>query len=136
MQVPLSGTLRRVSRVINIGDLKLGGDNPIRVQSMTTTNTQDVEATVKQSLALAEAGCEIIRITAPNKKAATALGEISRRLRIAKCKMPLVADIHFLPSAAMEAVKYVERFASTRVIMLTRKNLLFSSIAITSTTEN
>ena len=100
---------RRVSRVINIGDVKLGGDNPIRVQSMTTTNTQDVEATVKQSLALAEAGCEIIRITAPNKKAATALGEISIRLRVAKCKVPLVADIHFLPSAAMEAVKYVEK---------------------------
>lgn len=102
-------TQRRISRAINVGDVSIGGNNPIRVQSMTTTNTQDIEATVKQSLALAEAGCEIIRITAPNKKAAAALGDISKRLRAAKCKVPLVADIHFLPSAAMEAVKHVEK---------------------------
>ena len=100
---------RRVSRRINIGDVGIGGNQPLRVQSMTTTNTQDIEATVKQTLALAEAGCEIVRITAPNKKAATALGEISKKLRAANCKVPLVADIHFLPSAAMEAVKHVEK---------------------------
>ena len=100
---------RRVSRRINIGDVGIGGNQPLRVQSMTTTNTQDIEATVKQTIALAEAGCEIVRITAPNKKAATALGEISKKLRAANCKVPLVADIHFLPSAAMEAVKHVEK---------------------------
>ncbi len=100
---------RRVSRRINIGDVGVGGNQPLRVQSMTTTNTQDIEATVKQTLALAEAGCEIVRITAPNKKAATALGDISKKLRAANCKVPLVADIHFLPSAAMEAVKHVEK---------------------------
>jgi (E)-4-hydroxy-3-methylbut-2-enyl-diphosphate synthase len=76
---------------------------------MTTTNPQDVDATVAQSLALAEAGCEIVRITAPNKQAAAALGEISKKLRAAKCNVPLVADIHFLPSAAMEAAKHVEK---------------------------
>jgi (E)-4-hydroxy-3-methylbut-2-enyl-diphosphate synthase len=100
---------RRVSRVINIGSVAIGGDNPIRIQSMTTTNTLDVEATVTQTLALAEAGCEIVRITAPNKDAAKALGEISKKLRAAKCDVPLVADIHFLPSAAMEAAFHVEK---------------------------
>ncbi|MGB0409774.1 MAG: (E)-4-hydroxy-3-methylbut-2-enyl-diphosphate synthase [Opitutales bacterium] len=102
-------TKRRVSREIKVGAIGVGGDNPIRVQSMTTTNTQDVEATVQQTLALAEVGCEVVRITAPNKKAAEALGEISRKVRAAKCDVPLVADIHFLPSAAMEAAKHVEK---------------------------
>jgi (E)-4-hydroxy-3-methylbut-2-enyl-diphosphate synthase len=100
---------RRTTREIKVGNIGIGGHNPIRVQSMTTTNTQDVEATVKQTLALAEVGCEIVRITAPNKKAAEALGEISKKLRAAKCDVPLVADIHFLPSAAMEAAKHVEK---------------------------
>jgi (E)-4-hydroxy-3-methylbut-2-enyl-diphosphate synthase len=100
---------RRLSRVVNIGGVAIGGSNPIRVQSMTTTNTMDVEATVRQTLALAEAGCEIVRITAPNKKAAEALAVISKQVRAAKCDVPLVADIHFLPAAAMEAAKHVEK---------------------------
>ncbi len=102
-------TRRRDSRAINVGGVYVGGDHPIRVQSMTTTNTQDVDATVAQTLALAEAGCEIVRITAPNKQAAAALGEISKKVRAAKCDVPLVADIHFLPAAAMEAAKHVEK---------------------------
>jgi (E)-4-hydroxy-3-methylbut-2-enyl-diphosphate synthase len=100
---------RRDSRVIHVGNVAIGGNHPIRIQSMTTTNTQDVDATVAQTLALAEAGCEIVRITAPNKAAARALGEISKKLRAAKCDVPLVADIHFLPSAAMEAALHVEK---------------------------
>ena len=100
---------RRDSRVIHIGNVAIGGNHPIRIQSMTTTNTQDVDATVAQTLALAEAGCEIVRITAPNKAAARALGEISKKLRAAKCDVPLVADIHFLPTAAMEAALHVEK---------------------------
>jgi (E)-4-hydroxy-3-methylbut-2-enyl-diphosphate synthase len=100
---------RRDSRVIHVGNVAIGGNNPIRIQSMTTTNTQDVDATVKQTLALAEAGCEIVRITAPNKAAAAALGDISKKLRAAKCEVPLVADIHFLPAAAMEAALHVEK---------------------------
>ena len=76
---------------------------------MTTTKTQDIDATVAQTLALAEAGCEIVRITAPNKAAAAALGEITKKVRAAKCEVPLVADIHFLPSAAMEAAKHVDK---------------------------
>jgi len=76
---------------------------------MTTTNTQDVDATVKQAIDLAEAGCEIIRVTAPNKKAARALKDIHAQFRAAGFSNPLVADIHFLPSAAMEAVEHVEK---------------------------
>jgi len=102
-------TRRRISRAMNVGGVFVGGDYPIRVQSMTTTPTLDVDATVAQTLALAEAGCEIVRITAPNKAAAAALGEISKKVRAAKCNVPLVADIHFLPSAAMEAAKHVEK---------------------------
>ena len=102
-------SLRRPTREVRVGHLAIGGQQPLRVQSMTTTPTQDVTATVKQSLALAEAGCEIVRITAPNKKAAEALGPIAKELRAAGCEVPLVADIHFLPSAAMEAAKHVEK---------------------------
>ena len=100
---------RRESRIIQVGNVAIGGDNPVRIQSMTTTNTQDIDATVAQTLALAEAGCEIVRITAPNKAAAKALGEISKQLRAAKCDVPLVADIHFLPAAAMEAALHVDK---------------------------
>ena len=97
------------TREVRIGNTAVGGENPIRIQSMTTTPTQDIQATVKQSLALAEAGCEIIRITAPNKKAAQALGPIVQALKDAHFHVPLVADIHFLPSAAMEAVNHVDK---------------------------
>ena len=97
------------TREVRIGNTAVGGKNPIRIQSMTTTPTQDIQATVRQSLALAEAGCEIIRITAPNKKAALALGPIAKALKDAQCHVPLVADIHFLPSAAMEAVNHVDK---------------------------
>ncbi|MDP4645360.1 MAG: (E)-4-hydroxy-3-methylbut-2-enyl-diphosphate synthase [Opitutales bacterium] len=100
---------RRLTREVMVGNVGVGGSNPIRIQSMTTTNTMDVDATVAQTLALAEAGCEIVRITAPNKQAAAALGEISKKVRAAKCDVPLVADIHFLPSAAMEAALHVEK---------------------------
>ena len=100
---------RRPTREVKVGHVGVGGDNPLRVQSMTTTNTQDIEGTVQQTLALAEVGCEIVRITAPNKKAAEALGTIAQKVRAAKCEVPLVADIHFLPAAAMEAAKHVEK---------------------------
>ena len=100
---------RRVTREVNVGNIGVGAKNPIRIQSMTTTLTTDIDATVKQSRALVEAGCEIVRITAPNVNAAKALAEISKQLRNDKIDVPLVADIHFLPSAAMEAVEHVEK---------------------------
>ncbi len=102
-------TVRRLTRVVNVGGVGVGGDNPIRVQSMTTSDTEDVAATVAQAIRLAEAGSEIIRITAPNKAAAAALKEIRAKFRAAGFTQPLVADIHFLPAAAMEAVEHVEK---------------------------
>jgi len=100
---------RRTTREVKIGELTLGGKQPVRVQSMTTTDTMDTRATARQSIELAEAGCEIVRITAPNLRAAEALKDISREVRAAKIEVPLVADIHFMPQAAMEAAKYVEK---------------------------
>ncbi|WP_269537890.1 (E)-4-hydroxy-3-methylbut-2-enyl-diphosphate synthase [Cerasicoccus fimbriatus] len=101
---------RRETREVKVGPVGVGGGNPIRVQSMTTSLTQDVEATVKQCIRLAEVGCEVVRITAPNKTAAEALGPIRKQFSAAGFEhVPLVADIHFLPSAAMVAVEHVEK---------------------------
>ncbi len=102
-------SIRRHTREVKVGMVGVGSSNPLRIQSMTTTDTLDVEATAKQSIELAEAGCEIIRITAPNVRASTALGEIARKVREAGVDAPLVADIHFLPEAALEAAKHVEK---------------------------
>lgn len=101
---------RRKTVEVNVGLVGVGGSNPLRVQSMTTSDTQDVAATVRQCVELAEAGCEIVRITAPNVPAAACLKEIRARFSDADfAKIPLVADIHFLPQAAMEAVEHVEK---------------------------
>jgi len=102
-------SVRRATREVVVGGVGVGGTNPLRLQSMTTSDTEDVEATLGQCIRLAEAGCEIIRITAPNKAAAAALRDIHRRFRAAGFPQPLVADIHFLPVAAMEAVEHVEK---------------------------
>jgi (E)-4-hydroxy-3-methylbut-2-enyl-diphosphate synthase len=103
-------TLRRRTVEVKVGTVGVGGANPIRVQSMTTSDTQDVEATVKQCIALAEVGCEIVRITAPNVPAAKCLQAIRAQFSAAGfANVPLVADIHFLPQAAMEAVEHVEK---------------------------
>lgn len=100
---------RMPTRVVKIGDLEIGGNNPIAVQSMTNTKTMDVEASVKQCIELAEAGCQIIRLTAQNIQAAQALEHISKKFKAAGFNNPLVADIHFLPQAAMTAVEFVEK---------------------------
>jgi (E)-4-hydroxy-3-methylbut-2-enyl-diphosphate synthase len=92
-----------------VGDVGVGGDNPIRVQSMTTTRTQDVDATVAQAERLVQAGCEIVRITAPTVQDAKAIGEIRKQLHGRGVHVPLVADIHFSPAAAMEAANHVEK---------------------------
>ena len=103
-------TLRRRTVEVKVGGLGVGGTQPVRIQSMTTSDTQDVAATVRQSIALAEVGCEIVRITAPNVAAARCLQEIRTKFSAAGfAHVPLVADIHFLPSAAMEAVEHVEK---------------------------
>ena len=100
---------RRKTREIMVGNVGVGGDNPIRVQSMITSDTRDTEACVKQVLDLAEAGCEIVRITAQTKKYAANLENIRDGVRAAGCDVPLVADIHFKPDAAFEAAKWVEK---------------------------
>lgn len=100
---------RRVTREVMVGQVGLGGSNPIRVQSMLTSDTRDTAACVKEALDLAAAGCEIIRLTAQTKVYAANLENIVRELRAAGCHVPLVADIHFKPDAAMEAAKWVEK---------------------------
>ncbi|MEO7600534.1 MAG: (E)-4-hydroxy-3-methylbut-2-enyl-diphosphate synthase [Opitutus sp.] len=103
-------TVRRPTIEVKVGSVGVGGNNPLRIQSMTTSDTQDIAATVKQSIALAEVGCEIVRITAPNVAAARCLNDIRSQITAAGFgHIPLVADIHFLPSAAMEAVEHVEK---------------------------
>jgi (E)-4-hydroxy-3-methylbut-2-enyl-diphosphate synthase len=97
------------TRAVRIGDIGIGGDNPIRVQSMTTTDTMDTAGTVAQSIRMIEAGCELVRITAPSKKEAENLAEIKKKLVAAGYKTPLVADIHFTPNAAEIAARIVEK---------------------------
>jgi (E)-4-hydroxy-3-methylbut-2-enyl-diphosphate synthase len=100
---------RRETREVNVGNVGIGGDNPIRVQSMITCDTMDTEASIQQTMELADAGCEIVRITAPTVKDARNLEDIVKGLRERGCNVPIVADIHFKPEAAMEAAKWVEK---------------------------
>ena len=104
------GWRRRPTRQVRVGDVRVGGDAPIVVQTMCTTKTPDVAATVRQCILLAEAGSEIIRITAPGVKDAQALKDIRREFSAAGfAGIPLCADIHFMPAAAMEAIEHVEK---------------------------
>ena len=100
---------RRLSRVVTIGNLKMGGTEPIRVQSMLTSDTMDTEACVRETLGLVAVGCELVRITAPTVKDAANLKNIHAALLAAGCGVPLVADIHFKPEAALEAAQWVEK---------------------------
>ena len=100
---------RYPTRVVNIGDVPLGGNNPIRVQSMTTTDTMDTKNTVEQSIRMIEAGSEYVRITAPSINEAKNLLNIKKELRLRGYNTPLIADIHFTPNAAIEAAKIVEK---------------------------
>ena len=100
---------RRLSREVKVGRLSFGAANPIRIQSMITSDTMDTAACVAQTICLAEAGCEMVRITAPTVKDAANLRAIRTELNARGCTVPLVADIHFKPEAAMEAAKWVEK---------------------------
>lgn len=88
------------SKVVDVGGVKMGGDNPVRIQSMTNTKTEDVKATVAQILRLEEAGCELVRCTVPSMEAACALKEIKKQIHI-----PLIADIHFDYKLAIAAIE-------------------------------
>jgi (E)-4-hydroxy-3-methylbut-2-enyl-diphosphate synthase len=100
---------RRETREVKVGNVAIGGGNPIRVQSMITCDTMDTEASIQQTVELADADCEIVRITAPTVKDARNLEHIVKGLRERGCGVPIVADIHFKPEAAMEAAKWVEK---------------------------
>ena len=100
---------RFVTREVNIGYVPMGGNNPIRIQSMTTTDTMDTLGTVEQTIRMVDAGCEYVRITAPSIKEAQNLEEIKKQLRLRGYNVPLVADIHFTPNAAEVAARIVEK---------------------------
>ncbi len=100
---------RYPTREVTVGSLKLGAQNPIRLQSMTTVDTMDTMGSVEESIRMIKAGCELVRLTAPSKKEAENLGEIRRILTEKGFNTPLVADIHFTPNAAEVAAKLIEK---------------------------
>jgi (E)-4-hydroxy-3-methylbut-2-enyl-diphosphate synthase len=100
---------RRETREVKVGSVGIGGDNPIRVQSMITCDTMDTDASIQQTIELGNVGCEIVRITAPTVKDSRNLEHIVKGLRERRCNVPIVADIHFKPEAAMEAAKWVDK---------------------------
>ncbi|MGY4386535.1 (E)-4-hydroxy-3-methylbut-2-enyl-diphosphate synthase [Pedobacter sp. UYP24] len=100
---------RFLTREVQIGDVPMGGLNPIRIQSMTTTDTMDTIGTVEQTIRMVESGCEYVRITAPSVKEAENLTNIKKELRYRGYNVPLVADIHFTPNAAESAARIVEK---------------------------
>jgi len=100
---------RRSSREVVVGEKRIGGSNPILLQSMTTEDTMDVQKSVEQSIRMIDAGCELVRITAPSKKEAETLAVIKKELRDKGYNTPLVADIHFTPNAAEIAARIVEK---------------------------
>jgi len=100
---------RRPTREVMVGTVGVGGNNPVRVQSMITCDTMDTAASIQQTVDLVNVGCEIVRITAPTVKDAANLHNIKAGLVEQGCTVPIVADIHFKPDAAMEAAKWVEK---------------------------
>jgi (E)-4-hydroxy-3-methylbut-2-enyl-diphosphate synthase len=102
-------TQRRPTRAIQVGNIGVGGQNPIRIQSMTTSNTRDVQATVEQVIRLADAGCEIVRVTVQGMKEAEACEQIKNLLLQKNYQTPLVADIHFFPPAALQVAEFVDK---------------------------
>ncbi len=101
--------IRFNTRIVNIGNTPLGGNYPIRIQSMTTTNTMDTAATIKQCIRIIQAGADYVRITAPSINEAKNLENIKKELRRAGFETPLIADIHFTPNAAEVAARIVEK---------------------------
>ena len=100
---------RRKTSTVNIGDLAMGSEFPIRIQSMTTTDTMDTQKSVEQIKRMVEAGCELVRLTAPSLKEAQNLAEIKKAMNAIGIYVPLVADIHFTPNAAELAARIVEK---------------------------
>ena len=101
--------MRRETIAVKVGNAVIGGGAPVLVQSMTTTSPKDVEGSVRQIIDLANAGCELVRITVPTLADAEKLKEIMEKVRIAGIEIPISADIHYQPRAAFEALKWVEK---------------------------
>ncbi len=100
---------RYKTREVYVGDIPLGGNNPIRIQSMTTTDTMNTIATVEQTIRMVDSGCDYVRITAPSKLEAQNLAQIKKELKTRGYNVPLIADIHFTPNAAELAARIVEK---------------------------
>ena len=103
------GAPRRLTREVRVGDVVIGGKNPVVVQSMTTTPTTDVAATVEQIRKLVEVGCQIVRVTVPTQSDMDAVPKIRERMKAEGLRVPLVADIHFLPKLALQACDWFEK---------------------------
>ncbi|MBD3237280.1 MAG: (E)-4-hydroxy-3-methylbut-2-enyl-diphosphate synthase, partial [Candidatus Eisenbacteria bacterium] len=102
-------TARRTTRTVRVGDLKIGSVHPIAVQSMTTTTPAERDESLAQIRALRAAGCALVRLAVPSVEAARALGPLREALRREGIDLPLVADVHFLPAAALEAAAHAEK---------------------------
>ena len=105
----LETSARFPTRVVRVGNLKIGGTNPVLIQSMTIAETGDTDAVVAEIRELVAAGCPLVRVTVPSQREAENLREIKRRLRADGVDVPLVADIHFTPNAALVAAGIVEK---------------------------
>jgi (E)-4-hydroxy-3-methylbut-2-enyl-diphosphate synthase len=120
---------RRSTTEVKVGHIGIGGNNPVRIQTMVTTPTSDIEATVNECIKVANAGAELVRITAPNIKDAEALGVIRSELRKRGYRIPLIADIHFNPDVAEIAAKNVEKIRINPGNFTDRQAMLQTGIA-------
>ncbi len=129
--------LTYISRVVPVGNIPLGGTNPIRIQSMTSTNTLDTESTVAQSIRMIEAGCEYVRITAPFVKEAEHLAVIKKELKKRGYTTPLIADVHYKPQVAEIAARIVEKVRINPGNYIDRKTgrIKYSESEFTAETE-
>lgn len=108
-QIDRFNTRRRPTVAVEVGNIEIGGNNPVRLQSMASVSTMDTDASVAQCLSIAAAGAELVRFTAQGVREAENLGEIRRQVREAGCEVPIVADIHFNPRAAFSAAERVDK---------------------------
>ena len=125
---------RRKSSIVNIGNTPLGGDNPIRIQSMANVSTMDTDAAVHQAIRMIEAGAEYVRFTAQGEREARNLGAIRKQLDEAGYTTPLVADIHFNPRAADAAAEEVEkvRINPGNYVDKVQKNLILICVMLSA----
>ncbi len=120
---------RKKTRVIMVGNIGIGGSNPVRVQTMTNTDTLNINATVKQIIECAKAGTELVRVATPNTEHALAIQEIKAKLKEKNFLMPIIADVHFLPKAALSALKYADKVRLNPGNFLDKKLFQFKELS-------